>query len=260
MTRAGWNCPEAAETAGVARRIPTSCWLGGGDGGHQPLQGGAAAEVPPSVSAGGQLPDAVGQMMSGPTGAGDMDGPRASAGHDNHGKQPPQLSAKDPAGGLPVDDHAQTWNEGGEAMGDEQLPDGSLADASLRSSHPGNDASVPVEKTTAPPHLTGDTKASVDHKLQTYLLNPDHPVGGAKAKWYRQALGFTRENADELARQLVFDRETAVPTIKTNHGQKFSQTIPIKGPNGRTIEVVIIWIRNLDGVIRMVTAPPPKKK
>jgi hypothetical protein len=111
-----------------------------------------------------------------------------------------------------------------------------------------------------PVHLTGDTKASVDHKLQNYLLNPDHPVGGSKAKWYRQALGFTRENSANLARQLVFDPATAIPTINTSHGQKYSQTIPIKGENGRTIEVKVIWIRNLDGVIRIVTAPPPKKK
>jgi len=82
----GGNDPRGVELPGGRRNggggSPDSNLVlaGGGDGGHQPLQGGAAAEVPPSVSAGGQLPDAVGQMMSRPTGAGDTDAPRASAG------------------------------------------------------------------------------------------------------------------------------------------------------------------------------------
>jgi hypothetical protein len=49
------------------------------------------------------------------------------------------------------------------------------------------------------------TAESVTKKLNDYLLDPTHPVGGPKAKWFQQALGFTRGNADQLAEQIVFD-------------------------------------------------------
>jgi len=56
------------------------------------------------------------------------------------------------------------------------------------------------------------TQASIKDKLEKYLLNPDHPQGGPKAKWFEQALGFTRENAGDLERQIVFDQSKAVET------------------------------------------------
>ena len=37
-------------------------------------------------------------------------------------------------------------------------------------------------------------RASVADKLTRYLLNPAHPTGGAKAEWFKQALGFTQAN------------------------------------------------------------------
>ena len=56
------------------------------------------------------------------------------------------------------------------------------------------------------------TAESVASKLETYLLKPDHPKGGPKAEWFRSALGFTRENSGELAKQLVFDESKAIQT------------------------------------------------
>lgn len=103
------------------------------------------------------------------------------------------------------------------------------------------------------------TEESVRIKLDSYLLNSDHPVGGFKARWYKLALGFTRDNADELARQLVFDITQAMPTTLTPHGQKYIQPTLIIGANGRQIEVGVIWITNLDRVTRLVTAPPAKR-
>lgn len=103
------------------------------------------------------------------------------------------------------------------------------------------------------------TEESVRIKLESYLLNPAHPIGGAKARWYEQALGFTRSNIDELARQLVFDPTKAAPTELTPFGQKYVQPTLITGANGRQIEVGVGWITNPDGVTRIVTAPPAKK-
>jgi len=107
--------------------------------------------------------------------------------------------------------------------------------------------------------LSATTEASVKDKLDRYLLNPNHPKGSPKAKWFKDALGFTRENSDELARQIVFDSSKAFQTEVVRFGVLFNQTISITGANGRTINVLFAWIRNDDGVVRLVTAVPTKK-
>jgi hypothetical protein len=100
------------------------------------------------------------------------------------------------------------------------------------------------------------TARSVADKLQRYLLNPDHPIGRAKAKWFEKDLGYTRANAGDLAKQLVFDEAKAVQTGVTQYGTKFNQVINIVGANGRTIPVKTAWIRGSDGVARLVTVVP----
>ena len=102
------------------------------------------------------------------------------------------------------------------------------------------------------------TEASVADKLGRYLLNPGHPVGGAKAKWFQEALGFNQANAGQLTRQIVFDASKAVQTAITQHGTKFDQVISITGANGRVIDVTFAWIRNNDGIVRLVTGIPTK--
>jgi filamentous hemagglutinin len=103
------------------------------------------------------------------------------------------------------------------------------------------------------------TRASVDDKLTSYLLNAEHPVGGSKAKWFDSALGFNPSNADQLAKQIAFNEASAVQTAVTQHGIQFNQVIPITGANGRVIDVTFGWIRNNDGIVRLVTAIPTKK-
>lgn len=104
------------------------------------------------------------------------------------------------------------------------------------------------------------TRESVVKKLNDYLLNPDHPAGGPKAKWFQSALGFTRENMSDLAKQIIFDPSTAVETGVTQYGTKYNQIISIVGANGKTIDVTFAWIKNNDGIVRLVTAIPTKLK
>lgn len=108
-------------------------------------------------------------------------------------------------------------------------------------------------------NLPATTEMSIKDKLYNYLLDPDHPKGGPKAKWFKEALGFTRENMDDLAKQLVFNPTKAVQTEITEFGTKYNQIISVKGANGRTIDVLTSWIKNEDGVIRIVTAVPTKR-
>ncbi len=107
-------------------------------------------------------------------------------------------------------------------------------------------------------NLPATTEESVAQKLDKYLLNPDHPAGQSKANWFRLALGFTRENAADLAKQIVFDQSSAVETGVTQYGTKFNQIIRIVGANGKVIDVLFAWIKNNDGIVRLVTAIPPK--
>jgi hypothetical protein len=87
-------------------------------------------------------------------------------------------------------------------------------------------------------------------------LDLSHPEGGSKANWFQQALGFTQDNLADLAKQIVFDPQTAVKTGMTEFGTKYNQVINIVGANGRNIDVTFAWIRNPDGVVRLVTAIP----
>jgi len=103
------------------------------------------------------------------------------------------------------------------------------------------------------------SEESIKRKVEGYLLNPDHVKGGPKADWFNQALGFTRQNAADLVRQIMFDQSKAVQTGVTQFGTTYNQVIPITGANGKTIDVLFGWIRNDDGVVRLVTAIPTKK-
>jgi hypothetical protein len=88
----------------------------------------------------------------------------------------------------------------------------------------------------------------VADKLDRYLLNPDHIDGGPKADWFKRALGFTRENAADLAKQLIFDESQAVRRGVNEYGRQFNQTINVTGANGRTIPVTTGWTIGPDGV------------
>ena len=92
-----------------------------------------------------------------------------------------------------------------------------------------------------------------------YLLDLNHPFGGSKAKWFKQALGFTQDNLDDLAKQIHFDPSKAIQTGVTEYGTKYNQVIKIVGANGKKIDVTFAWIRNNDGVVRLVTSIPTPK-
>ena len=119
-------------------------------------------------------------------------------------------------------------------------------------------AGVPQPSGVVPISAATVTKLSVDDKLARYLLNMDHSLGVDKAKWFEAALGFNKNNADELAKQIVFNEATAVRTVTIPSGDKYDQFIPITGANGKLIDVKFTWIRNNDGLVRLVTATPSK--
>ena len=105
------------------------------------------------------------------------------------------------------------------------------------------------------------TQNSVVSKLSNYLLNKEHPVGGSKADWFEKSLGFTKDNAGDLAKQVKFNPETAVFQKNNGYADLYQQIIPIKGANGKTVDVPFNWaINNGETAPKLVGAIPVKPK
>lgn len=75
-------------------------------------------------------------------------------------------------------------------------------------------------------------------------MNPEHPVGGNKAKVFESALGYNQSNADELIQQVYqkLPQNEAVLGTLDQYGQRYTVIIPITGPNGNTVNVRTGWI------------------
>lgn len=128
------------------------------------------------------------------------------------------------------------------------LPFGALARSEMA-------AARPVIVAVPPSIDTAST--NVLYKLETYLLDQTlSKDAAANADWFKRALGFTQENAGDLAKQLVFDETKAVKTWVSPYGTHFNQVINVTGANGRTIPIRTAWRVGPDGTPRFVTALP----
>lgn len=93
-------------------------------------------------------------------------------------------------------------------------------------------------------------------KLRDYLLSTSHQVGRFKARFF-ESLGYLADNWERLEadiRDLIAVAE-ARPSEKTEYGQKYEVRGTITGPNGRSAEVVTVWIvLTGEDVPRFITA------
>ena len=83
--------------------------------------------------------------------------------------------------------------------------------------------------------LVGANRAVIDpRKLTEYALNPNHPVGGNKAKVFESALGFNQSNASALMTQLQKGVMNVTPVAGKvdKFGARFTLDIPVTGPLG----------------------------
>jgi hypothetical protein len=95
-------------------------------------------------------------------------------------------------------------------------------------------------------------------KLEEYLLDPDHPTGSAKARFFAR-LGYTRENLEALEHALLglARRETVEQEFATRHGTKYVLGRYLEGIRGKRRKVRTIWILEPDTPgPRLVTAYP----
>jgi hypothetical protein len=99
----------------------------------------------------------------------------------------------------------------------------------------------------------------VEHtKITDYLLSRTHPIGQAKARFFRR-FGFSEDAPDGLAQALLAHvRDNVVAAIETSAlGTKYRVDGPLLSPDGRNPSVSTVWIV-LDGetIPRFVTAFP----
>jgi filamentous hemagglutinin len=106
--------------------------------------------------------------------------------------------------------------------------------------------------------IPGATEAVIStQKIVGYLLNPDHPDGGPKARVLGHA-GFRVSHPEELKRalreqHLVGDaREGRFSPF----GKKYEITGPLAGPTGHVAATSVWMIRHGETVPRLITIVP----
>jgi len=95
-------------------------------------------------------------------------------------------------------------------------------------------------------------------KLLGYLLSETHPIGRAKASFFRM-LGFDETNVDELEEGLlaIAHRDLVVEKVRSAFGTKYVLDGLLSTPTGNRVKVRTVWIIE-DGYAapRFVTAYP----
>ncbi len=102
-------------------------------------------------------------------------------------------------------------------------------------------------------------------KFVQYLLNPDHPVGAGKAKFFREVLGIEANEWRYLAAQFYEGlRRMELSDLKVKiwedgFGASFNCVLPIAGLNGRVAHVLTNWIMKPGQLPQLSTALPGEK-
>jgi hypothetical protein len=106
--------------------------------------------------------------------------------------------------------------------------------------------------------IPGAERAVADGaKIRDYLLSPEHPVGGPKARFFK-SLGFLRSDWVAVQQIIAGLAESDAQLGKqTGFGQKYVIEGTIEGPGGRTASIVVVWIvLAAEDFPRFVTAYP----
>jgi hypothetical protein len=99
-------------------------------------------------------------------------------------------------------------------------------------------------------------------KTRDYLLDPEHPRGGSKARFF-QSLGYSRLAWRRLESDLrnAHDSGTMRSEVRTEHGDKYRLVSRITGSNGRSAIILTVWIvRDGESFARFVSAHPGKAR
>lgn len=82
-------------------------------------------------------------------------------------------------------------------------------------------------------------------KFTKYSLDYDNKNAAGKAEAYEKGLGFTKENAIDLKKQIhnAVTQGTIKPfdVSESEYGTKYKYRIPVTGPNGKTKNVIAVY-------------------
>lgn len=101
-------------------------------------------------------------------------------------------------------------------------------------------------------------------KTEEYLLNINHPIGGSKAKFMKEVLGYSQNDSKLFHKNVVSSLIGKTPnkSEKTIYGLKHTYSIKLNGKNGKNASanvVVIIQKDNNRITYKIVTVYPDKK-
>jgi len=95
-------------------------------------------------------------------------------------------------------------------------------------------------------------------KVEDYLLNLEHPIGGGKAKFFMH-FGFHREQWEELASALLHHARENPVTQTLTDADAITYVIDggLTAPSGRQPRVRAVWLVETGGLApRFITAYP----
>ena len=95
-------------------------------------------------------------------------------------------------------------------------------------------------------------------KFVNYSLNYSNPNAKGKAEAYEKGLGYTAQNADSLIFQIhsavTEGKSRPYEVSKSEYGTKYKYRIGVKGPNGKTKNVIAVYqIDNGSTTPRLIT-------
>lgn len=120
-----------------------------------------------------------------------------------------------------------------------------------------------IESISKPILKCGDVRYSAK-KTQGYLLNINHPKGGAKAVFMRDVLGYTDKDSKAFHNNVVksiIKREPS-KTVETQYGIKHTYHTVLVGKDGKKISANVVVVVQKDKkrvTYKIVTVYPDKK-
>lgn len=113
---------------------------------------------------------------------------------------------------------------------------------------------------TVQKHGTIKTTKIPREKFTEYALNPDKAPNKARA--FKSALGYTKDNADELINSINehFDVTKLEERGDGGYGMRYQQIMKLKGPNEKEANVLTAWIKDGNDGIKLTSAYVTKKE
>lgn len=102
-------------------------------------------------------------------------------------------------------------------------------------------------------------------KYEGYLLNFDHPIGDAKAKFLKQTLGYSKADSEKLHKEICKAVNNKIPysVDSTLYGIKTKFKVKLNGSNekyGSANVIVIIQNNYGESTWRIITIIPGEKE